>query len=342
MDKLVSSEFFENKRILITGASGYIAWNLIQAIIKFNCTIICFSRNAEKIEKQIGRATVEFVTASYQDEVAIEKSVENIDIIYHLASQTSVEEAESSPLTDYEANVRPMQLLLEACRRGGRCPTIIFSGTSTQCGIPKTLPVDECVDDEPITIYDFHKLQAENWLKYYTQQGWVSGVSFRLTNVYGPGPRTSSADRGVLNFMLKNALARRELTIWGSGKYIRDYIYVQDVVSVFLSAPNCINDLKGSHFVLGSGEGTTIEDAVMLITEIVGKTIGQEVPVKKIKEPSNMHQISLRKFIADTSTLKKLGVYEQSHSLRQGMTKSVKYMENFREKINSKAVVDAD
>ena len=319
------SEFYHNKCILITGASGYIAWNLIRQLVEFDCTIVCFSRKANQVEKQNGKANFEFIEGSYQDDNAFQKAVENIDIIFHLASQTSVYEAETNPLADYEANVRPMHLLLEACRKEEKFPIIVFSGTSTQCGMPEKLPVDENVIDDPITTYDFHKLQAERWLKFYTRQGWVKGVSLRLTNVYGPGPRSSSADRGILNLMINKALNGEELTVYGTGKHIRDYIYVEDVVSAFISTPIHINDLKGKHFVLGSGEGTTILDAIALVGEKVSQETGKKVTVERVDMPTGMAKIEFRNFIAGINTLRNKGLCNEMNGLYDGINKTVEY-----------------
>jgi len=324
-NQLFLTEFYHNKRILITGASGYIAWNLIKQLVKFNCTIKCFSRKAEKIEQHKGYANFQFIEASYQGEVAFQKAVKNSDIIFHLASQTSAYEAEKNPLADYKANVRPMQLLLEACKKEETCPIIVFSGTSTQCGMPKELPVDENVIDEPITTYDFHKLQAERWLKFYTSQGWVKGVSFRLTNVYGPGPKSSSSDRGILNLMINKALRGEELTIYGLGEYIRDYIFIDNVVTAFLSAPIYINDLDGKHFVLGSGEGKTINDAIHLVGKLVTQKTGKKVQIKSVEPPAGLLQIESRNFIAGTNTLLKMGFCNKMHSLDEGINKTVEY-----------------
>ena len=108
------SGFYQGKRILITGASGYIAWNLIKRLVEYNCTLVCFSGNTKNIEQQSGNANFEIIEANYHDENAFKKAVTNVDVIYHLASQTSIYKAEQNPLKDFEANVRPMQLLLNA------------------------------------------------------------------------------------------------------------------------------------------------------------------------------------------------------------------------------------
>jgi len=318
------SEFYQGKRILVTGASGYIAWNLIKGLVEYNCDIVCFSSNTKNI-KHSGIANFDFIEANYQDEVAFQKAVKNIDIVYHLASQTSVYEAEKNPLADYEANVRPIQLLLEACRKNGSCPIIIFSGTSTQCGMTKELPVDENVIDKPITTYDFHKLQAERWLKFYTSQGLVKGLSLRLANVYGPGPKSSSSDRGILNLMINKALRGDNLTIYGNGEYIRDYIYIDDVISTFLSAPIYIKKFNGKHFVLGSGEGKAINDAIHLVGKLVTQKTGKKVFVQNVDMPKDMSKIEFRNFKAGIASLQKIGLCNNMLKIDEGINKTIEY-----------------
>ena len=322
------SEFYSKKRILITGASGYIAWNLLRQLVEFDCIIVCFSRNVGKIEIQEGIANLEFIEGSYQDESVYKKVVKDAHVIFHLASQTSIYQAEKNPLADYEANVSPMQLLLEACRKSGTFPVVIFAGTSTQCGMPDELPVDENVIDDPITTYDFHKLQAERWLKFYSRQGWVKGVSLRLTNVYGPGPKSSSADRGVLNIMIKKALQGDELTIYGTGEYIRDYIFIDDVVKALLCAPIHIDETKGKHFVLGSGFGKSIHDAIELVAKLASKHIGNQVQIKSVKPPSGLLPIEYRNFIADVSSLASLTGISCKYSLEKGITKTIGFYQD--------------
>ncbi len=92
----------------------------------------------------------------------------------------------------------------------GRRPIVLFAGTVTEAGIPSRLPVDEDAPDDPITIYDRHKLMAEQDLKAAAVNGDVRGATLRLANVYGPGARGQRADRDVLNRMIKTAHRRRD------------------------------------------------------------------------------------------------------------------------------------
>ncbi len=299
--------------------------DLITKLQQFESHITCISRNVEQIDNGDGGVELRLIRSGYQDLAEFQDAVQGIDVIYHLASQTSTYVAERDPLADYEANVRPMQLLLEACRITNTHPIVIFSGTSTQCGMPESLPVDDKLADRPITVYDFHKLQAERWLLFFSNQGLVDGVSFRLTNVYGPGPGSSSADRGILNLMIKKALNGGDLTLYGEGNHIRDYIYVDDVVRVFLNAPAQITDLKGRHCILGSGEGTKIRDAISMVAKTVAQKTGITASVKKVEPPTGLLRIECRNFVADTRFLQKRGLIEAPLKLSVGIKHSVDF-----------------
>ena len=95
---------------------------------------------------------------------------------------------------------------------------------------------------------------------------------------------------------MRKALTGEPLTIYGKGDYIRDYIYVDDVIAAFLRAPVYIEQLNGKHFVLGSGQGHTIAEAVNLIAERVGAKTKQRVEVKHIEPPTAQSPIEARNF----------------------------------------------
>ena len=323
-------EFYRGKHILITGASGYIAWNLLRTLVCFDCTIICLSRNVQRIDRSSGRASITYVQGPYQDSQVIQDVMVDTDIIFHMASQTSVRCAEIDPLDDYEANVRPMHLLLEACRSKQVQPTIIFSGTSTQCGIHEDTYVGRSVVDKPITTYDFHKLQAEQLLKYYISRGWGQGVSLRLTNVYGPGPKSSNSERGVLNAMIRKALSGQALVVYGSGQNIRDYIFIDDVVLAFLTAPLSIKSTSGEHFLVGSGIGTMIIDAMKLVLKLVQQKTNQSISLRSVPEPIDFSAIDRRNFIADLDETFGPILSKDTHTLEAGINKTIAFLNEYR------------
>ncbi|MCK4765242.1 MAG: NAD-dependent epimerase/dehydratase family protein [Candidatus Aminicenantes bacterium] len=315
-------EFFSGKRILVTGAGGFIASRLTEALKEVDCTIIRLSRKKDLPEPG-GRARVKDAAGDIRRRETWEKVLPGIDIVYHFAGQTSAYFAEDNQLADYEINVLPMQLMLDVCRKGKHKPAIVFSGTVTVAGITKEVPVNEDRADDPVTIYDLHNIMAENYLKYYSDKGFIAGVSIRLPNVYGPGPKSGSADRGILNLMMRRALNGEDLTIYGQGDSIRDYIYISDVVNAFLSAAVKVEKLKGKHFIIGSGRGYTIAAAINLIADRV-KKLGRPRPaVKHVEPPAGMHDIEYRNFTADTRRFSEVSGWRPFYMLEKGIDETI-------------------
>ena len=253
----------------------------------------------------------------------LEQAVKGVDIIFHFAAQTSVYRANENPPADFEINVKPMLTLLEICRKQSRPPIVLFSGTVTEAGIPVTLPINEECVDKPVTIYDLHKLIAENYLKYYAEQEMVKGVVLRLANVYGPGPKNSSADRGILNMMVRKALRGEDLTLYGSGEFIRDYVYAKDVARAFLLAGGSSDRISGKYFVIGSGKGMTLKAAFELGVERVALRTGKKVKVLNVEPPVALSVIETRNFVADSSAFQKVTGWSPDYVFINGLDETI-------------------
>jgi len=314
--------YFAGKKILLTGASGYLATDLTHALKDIACTLVRVSGSNTLLPID-GVAKVFDIKGNIRERDVWEAALEDIDIVYHLAAQTSAYVATENPVEDFKGNVLPMLNLLEVCKKKDKRPIILFAGTVTEVGLPVSLPVDETQQDNPVTIYDLHKLMAENYLKYYSQQEGIRGTTLRLSNVYGPGPKSSSNDRAVLNIMMRKALAGEPLTVYGHGDFLRDYIYIEDVTSAFLRAAISIERLNGKHFVLGSGEGHTIADAFNLVADRVAVKTGKRVPVQHIAPPGVLLSIEHRNFVADTGRFSSAAGWTACYSLHDGIDKTL-------------------
>jgi nucleoside-diphosphate-sugar epimerase len=248
-----------------------------------------------------------------------EQTLAGIDIVYHFAAQTSIYVAKDDVNADFRANVVPMLNMLKICRNKKLNPIVLFSGTVTQAGITESLPVDETYKDLPITVYDMHKLMAENYLKFYCDEKNVRGATLRLANVYGPGP-SGNAGRGVLNMMIQKALAGQELTIYGKGDCLRDYVYIDDVVAAFLTAAKNIDNLNGKHFIIASGKGHTLAQAINLVADQAATKTQKPVEVKHIQPPSELSPIESRNFVADTERFTQATGWHSKYILTDGIS----------------------
>jgi len=170
MDQASKNELlnsFRDKHILITGGGGYLASCIVRLLKDVDCFIVRLGRPGASFSPVSGRAKIDDISGDVRDSAVWEEILSNIDVVFHLAAQTSAYEANNNPVDDLKSNVLPMLYLLEACHKRGWQKIILFSSTVTITGIPLSLPVNENHPENPVTIYDLHKQMAENYLKYY-------------------------------------------------------------------------------------------------------------------------------------------------------------------------------
>ncbi|MDI9571153.1 MAG: NAD-dependent epimerase/dehydratase family protein [Pseudomonadota bacterium] len=318
-------EALTDKNIMITGAGGYIAANLTAALGDTSCRILRIDKPGVVFPPRTGRGPeILDMALDIRRRDAWDGIMEDVDIVYHLAAQTSVYAAESDPEADLEINVLPLLNMLTTCRRRGLRPAIILAGTVTQAGLTGTLPVNEDHPDRPITIYDYHKLAAERYLLHFTAGKSVRGTVLRLANVYGPGPKSGSADRGVLNAMIRKALGGDELTIYGEGDCQRDYVFIDDVVAALLLAAVHIDSLAGRYFVIGSGLGHTIAQAIHAVARQVELKTERSARVRNIAAPADLSPIEYRHFVADSRRFSHLTGWRPRYTLQEGIDATIR------------------
>lgn len=309
---------------LITGGSGYLAHSLARRLDAGGARIRRLIRSGSPAPEYRSPAVEDFTgSASSRDD--LERAMEGVDVVHHLAAQTSVYKANEDPFADLQANAVALLNILETARAGGRRPLILMAGTVTQTGFPERLPVDESHPDKPLTVYCMHKLLAEHYVEHYARSGWVRGAALRLANVYGPGPKSSSADRGILNLMIRRALAGEDLKIYGQGDWQRDYVYVEDVAAAFAAASACPDAVSGRHFVVSYGVGHPFARAVSLVADLVATRTGRRVRVEHVEPPAGLSPIETRNFVGDPSALMAATGWKPAVTLEEGINRTIDY-----------------
>ena len=282
------------KMAVVTGASGYIGSALVDALVKHSCKVIRVSRGDLAPLANTKTIKADVRTANTWVEI-----VAQADIIYHLAGNTSVYEAAKNPDESLNSTLLPLNHLIKAVQEQRSEPRVVFASTATVYGLTPQWPIAETVVPKPITVYDLHKLFAEQQLALATQQDVLDSVSLRLANVYGPSINMSLAnDRGILNRVTTMALEGRDLLVYGDGNYIRDYIYITDVVNALLIAGVC-PQLRGQSFNVASGIGTTVKQAFVVAANQARRITGQMVAVQCVSWPEGVSPIEFRTFTAD-------------------------------------------
>ncbi len=142
--------------VLVTGASGLIGSALARRLRAKGHSLVCQSRATH--EDEPGMTWI-------QHDLSIdppgELSIPPVDVVYHLAGQTSTYTAQQNPVLDLSVNVLGFLNLLQVLRVQSSPPFVVLAGTATQVGLVDQLPIHEGMADRPITFYDRSKLTAE-------------------------------------------------------------------------------------------------------------------------------------------------------------------------------------
>jgi len=309
----------EDSTFTVIGASGYIGSKLVNKLTDSGCNVIRSSRR-----DTITNGDSEFVMAELDSLDFWLNIVEKSDVIIHLAGNTSINVANDNPALDLNSSVVPIYRLIEACKILRKRPRVVFASTVTAYGFTDNLPVSEATAENPESFYDLHKFFVERQLVLATKLNICDGVSLRLANVYGPSSANSSAnDRGILNKIIGLALAGDIVSLYGGGNYIRDYIYIDDVVDAFILA-SISSKSAGEVFNVGSGVGTSVRDAFNAVTQEVYRQTNKIIEMKDVPWPENSPKIDMRNFTASIKKAHTCLGWSPKVSLQTGIATTVK------------------
>ncbi len=319
------SSKLKGKVVSITGANGYIGSALTQELEKYSLKIIRISR--KQLTPKDG---VEDWVLDLNKKSSWIKIVNRSDIIFHLSGNTSIYDAEKDPKESLISTLFPIIQLINASKKLSRIPRVIFSSTATVYGLTEVLPVLETKRPSPITVYDLHKFFAEQQLLVASSSNIIDAISLRLANVYGPSPTESlSQDRGILSKITKKRFALKNLQIYGNGDYLRDYIYIDDVVNAFLHASVMDYDIllnkNQISLNVASGKGTPVKEVFELISREIEKITGIRGDIENVAWPEEVNEIEKRNYIGSIELIKSLTGWQPSVSLEEGIRLLVKH-----------------
>ena len=318
---------FENKVIAITGASGYIGSALVTELENYSVKkLIRVSRKKLKVQ-----GNVEDWNIGLNNLDSWRKIINQSDIIFHLSGNTSIAAAEKNPENSLNAEILPIMNLLNAAKELSKKPRFIYASTATIYGLTQKFPVSEDQAPNPITCYDTNKLSAEKKLKIARSENLIESVSLRLANVYGPSNNESSSlDRGILSKITRQGFENKPIKIYGSGNYIRDYVYIDDVVKAFLYASvfdySRIKKDSEMIFNVASGVGTSIKNVFGLIANEIEKITGFNIEIENVSWPAGISEIEKRNYIGSAERLKSFASWNAKTSIEDGICNLVNHL----------------
>jgi nucleoside-diphosphate-sugar epimerase len=239
------------KRILVTGAAGFIGSHLVDTLLESQNWVLGLDSFTDYYEPTVKAENIACATnhvnylllredLTTADLVTILHKHE-IDVICHLAGQPGVRSSWGHQFNIYTRNnILATQRLLEAALSAGRIP-VVYASSSSVYGNLATMPLAEEMRPAPVSPYGVTKLAAEHLCCLYSAMYGLPTVSLRLFTVFGPRQRPEMAFSRFLNAVKMN----EEILIYGDGGQTRDFSYVGDVVKAFQLAADFILTERG-------------------------------------------------------------------------------------------------
>ena len=322
-------EAFRNKDVLITGGLGFIGSNLAIELVKLGAKVTIVDNmlprqggNLFNIHDIVDRVMVN--VSDVRNELSMNHLVKGKDYIFHLAGQVNHVDSMRNPLQDLDINCRGTLVLLESLRQFNRDAKIIFAGTRGEYGSSVKLPVDEDHPTNPKGIYAVTNLTAEKMVLVYDNIYKIKGACLRITNTFGPRHQMEHDEYGVFNWFIRKAMDNEEIPVFGDGRILRDFLYVEDLVECFLSVAMTDN-AYGEVFNIGTGLPVSFYELAEKIVNIIGtgKTQFTEfTQERKEVEPGD--------YYADISKIKRITAWKPRTSLDDGIGKTVEYYRKYK------------
>jgi len=320
-------------KVLITGGAGFIGSHLAEELFKFNNEVIVLDNLStgryENIEHLLKNRNFEFVEGDILDAGLVDKLVEKIDAIFHLAAAVGVDLIVKKPLESLTTNIKGSEIVLDAALRYRK--KILIASTSEIYGKNVNGPLKENDDrilGSPLkTRWSYSTAKAvDEMLAYiYWKEKKLPALIVRLFNTVGP--RQTGAYGMVVPRFITQALRNEPITIYGTGKQSRCFLHVRDAVKALtrlMDEPKAIGEV----FNIGSQDEVTIEQlAEEIIKTTKSKSKIEYIPYEKAYEEGFE---DMQRRVPDISKINKLIGFKPTFSFSEIIKDIVTYLKSIK------------
>lgn len=299
-------------RALVIGGSGFIGSHIVDELLAHDHRVRVFDRAPERFRDTPDG--VEFVEGDLRDTAALGDALDGVDWVLHAASTTVPATSNADPVADIEGNLVNAVRLLELMRKASVKRIIYLSSGGTVYGVPDAPIVSEGHPLRPISSYGVIKVAVENYLFAEKHLHGLRPLILRPSNPYGPRQGRAGV-QGVIGTFLHRAAQGVPLEVWGDGKIIRDFFYVDDLARLCVRCMEA--DLTGVYNA-GFGDGWSVQDVLEVVREVT------QSDLKVVHKASRGFDVP--KIVLDTTAIRERMGWRPETALAEGVALTWEWM----------------
>lgn len=319
------TEFWHNKKVLVTGGNGFIGRNLVKRLSEIGANVYSLDYMRPEESKEAGQ-NVHLLNTNLLNYQETESAISGKDIVVHLAARIGdVSFIKAHPASIYYNNMQMFMNLIEASRKANIDRLLVVSSACvypSNCSIPT--PEEEGFMGLPDSAHEGHawskRMEEFLTMAYSKEYNFKAGIA-RLYNVYGPGDHFDAESPGVIPALIKKVFESKDrIEIWGDGNQSRSFLYIDDCIEGLLAV--CEKYAVADPLNIGSGEEVKIKDIIRLIIELSGREVNIDFDDSKPKG-------QLRRLCDTRKAIDKIG-FKSEILLREGLKKTVEWYRRSR------------
>ena len=317
---------FNGKRVLVTGAGGFIGSHLAEQLVEQGAQVRALVHyNALGswgwLDSSPYKAQMEVIAGDISDRDSVRHAVKDMDIVFHLAALIAIPYSYQAPYSYIRTNVEGTTNVLQAVRECG-IERMVHTSTSEVYGSAVYVPIDEKHPLQGQSPYSASKIGADKIAEAFYRSFDVPVVTVRPFNTFGP--RQSA--RAVIPTIITQCLVGEPVIRLGSLHPTRDLNFVGNTVDGFMLAALGQN-LCGKVVNLGSGREISIGDLAALIASLVGADVKIEQEDRRVR-PSKSE---VTRLLADNQLAKELLQWEPAVTLEEGLQLTIEWIKANRQ-----------
>ena len=315
----------KNKKILVTGADGFIGSHLVETLLNEGCNVKAFvlynSFNSwgwldTLPENKL--KNIEIFTGDVRDPNGVRAAVKDVDVVIHLAALIGIPFSYHSPDSYIDTNIKGTLNILQACREYN-IERVIVTSTSEVYGTAQHIPINEKHPLQGQSPYSASKIGADKIAESFHRSFEVPVVIARPFNTYGPRQSARAVIPTVITQLLNGC---KEIKL-GSLYPTRDFNYVTDICNGLIALAKC-DEAVGKEVNIGSGNEISISELAKLIISLIdseAEIISEDL--RKRPEKSEVERL-----LCDNRLIQKLTGWKPEVSLKEGLVKTIEWFKN--------------